>query len=129
MARGCRPGPPRAPPRGPGAAGVRLPPRRRPLRRARARGPGSGVRGPGPGPGAGPGGSPPPAPWYVPAYGVRAGPQGLGGGVRVPRARPTDSARRARGRAAALALLTARLLAGRPSGPPGTARLLPGQAR
>lgn len=98
MARGCRPGPPRAPPRGPGAAGVRLPPRRRPLRRARARGPGSGVRGPGPGPGAGPGGSPPPAPWYVPAYGVRAGPQGLGGGVRVPRARPTDSARRARGR-------------------------------
>lgn len=59
-------------------------------------GPGAGARGPGPG--AGPGGSPPPAPWYVPAYGVRAGPQGLGGGVRVPRARPTDSARRARGR-------------------------------
>lgn len=84
-------------PRPPGAAGLRLPPRRRLLRPGAGPGSRCGVRGPGLGSGVQVrgrvrGGSPPHAPWYVPAYGVRAGPQGLGGGVRVPRARLTDAA-------------------------------------
>lgn len=95
MARGCRPGPPRAPPRGPGAAGIRLPPRRRLLRRARA-------RGPGPGAGAGAGGG---ARREPPARAlVRPGLRRPRGAARARRRRsrsscqPTDSARRARGR-------------------------------